>query len=47
MTDLEAIRAGLNRGEFFLEYIPTIDLESGRCVGAEAVHPDGGRGPEP
>jgi sensor c-di-GMP phosphodiesterase-like protein len=37
MTDLEAIRAGLNRGEFFVEYIPTIDLDSGRCVGAEAL----------
>ena len=37
MIDLEAIRAGLNRGEFFLEYIPTIDLDSGRCVGGEAL----------
>ncbi len=37
MTDLEAIRTGLNRGEFFVEYIPTIDLDSGRCVGAEAL----------
>lgn len=37
MTDLEAIRAGLNRGEFYVEYIPTIDLDSGRCVGAEAL----------
>jgi sensor c-di-GMP phosphodiesterase-like protein len=37
MTDLEAIRAGLNRGEFYVEYIPTVDLDSGRCMGAEAL----------
>ncbi len=37
MIDLDAIRAGLNRGEFFVEYIPTIDLDSGRCIGGEAL----------
>jgi sensor c-di-GMP phosphodiesterase-like protein len=37
MIDIDAIRAGLNNGEFFIEYIPTIDLDSGRCVGAEAL----------
>jgi sensor c-di-GMP phosphodiesterase-like protein len=40
MTDgptLEAIAAGLHDGEFFLEYMPTISLADGRCVGAEAL----------
>jgi EAL domain-containing protein (putative c-di-GMP-specific phosphodiesterase class I) len=37
VIDLDAIEDGLNRGEFFLEYIPTISLEDGRCVGAEAL----------
>jgi sensor c-di-GMP phosphodiesterase-like protein len=37
MIDADAIRAGLNGGEFFVEYLPTIDLDSGRCVGAEAL----------
>lgn len=31
------IRDGLNRGEFFLEYLPTVSLEDGHCVGAEAL----------
>jgi sensor c-di-GMP phosphodiesterase-like protein len=31
------IRVGLNRGEFFLEYMPTVSLTNGRCVGAEAL----------
>jgi sensor c-di-GMP phosphodiesterase-like protein len=31
------IREGLNRGEFFLEYLPTILLTDGRCLGAEAL----------
>jgi sensor c-di-GMP phosphodiesterase-like protein len=31
------IRAGLTRGEFFLEYMPTVSLTDGRCVGAEAL----------
>jgi sensor c-di-GMP phosphodiesterase-like protein len=37
MIDLEAIRSGLNRGEFFVEYLPTISLAGGNCVGAEAL----------
>jgi EAL domain-containing protein (putative c-di-GMP-specific phosphodiesterase class I) len=37
MIDLDAISAGLNKGEFFLEYLPTMSLDSGRCVGAEAL----------
>jgi EAL domain-containing protein (putative c-di-GMP-specific phosphodiesterase class I) len=35
--DLAAIRAGLQQGEFFLEYLPTISLSDGRCLGAEAL----------
>ena len=34
---LDAIRAGLNDGEFLLEYMPTVSLTDGRCVGAEAL----------
>ena len=37
MIDLESIRSGLNRGEFFVEYLPTIALNGGNCVGAEAL----------
>lgn len=37
MIDLDAILAGLNAGEFFLEYLPTVALADGRCVGAEAL----------
>ena len=37
MINFEAIRAGLERGEFFLEYLPTISLADGRCTGAEAL----------
>jgi sensor c-di-GMP phosphodiesterase-like protein len=37
MIDLAAIRDGLARGEFFLEYLPTISLTDGRCIGAEAL----------
>lgn len=37
MIDLDAISEGLTRGEFFLEYMPTMSLEDGRCVGAEAL----------
>jgi sensor c-di-GMP phosphodiesterase-like protein len=34
---LDAIREGLSRGEFFLEYLPVVELDGGRCVGAEAL----------
>jgi sensor c-di-GMP phosphodiesterase-like protein len=37
MIDLAAIRDGLDRGEFFLEYMPAISLADDRCVGAEAL----------
>src|SRR6187401_1331632 len=37
MIDQAAIREGLSRDEFFLEYLPTISLTDGRCVGAEAL----------
>jgi sensor c-di-GMP phosphodiesterase-like protein len=32
-----ALRAGLRRDQFFLEYQPMIDLRSGHCVGVEAL----------
>jgi sensor c-di-GMP phosphodiesterase-like protein len=37
MIDLPAIRDGLARGEFFLQYLPAIHLSDNRCVGAEAL----------
>ncbi len=37
MLDLDAIKEGLERNEFFLEYLPTVLLDSGRCVGGEAL----------
>jgi sensor c-di-GMP phosphodiesterase-like protein len=37
MIDLEMIRVGLDRNEFFLEYLPIVSLEPERCVGAEAL----------
>lgn len=37
MTDLESIYAGLKNGEFALEYLPIVSLDSERCVGAEAL----------
>jgi sensor c-di-GMP phosphodiesterase-like protein len=37
MIDLEMIREGLDRNEFFLEYLPIVSLEPERCVGAEAL----------
>jgi len=37
VIDLESIKAGLKNGEFALEYLPIVALESERCVGAEAL----------
>jgi sensor c-di-GMP phosphodiesterase-like protein len=37
MISLDTIRDGLAQGEFFLEYLPTVTLADGRCVGAEAL----------
>src|SRR4051812_23387870 len=37
MITLDSMRTGLTRGEFFLEYLPTVSLDDGRCVGAEAL----------
>jgi sensor c-di-GMP phosphodiesterase-like protein len=35
--ELAEIRAGLAQGEFFLEYMPSVSLIDGRCLGAEAL----------
>ena len=37
MINLDTMRAGLAQGEFFLEYLPTVSLTDGRCIGAEAL----------
>lgn len=37
MAILDNIREGLNRGELFVEYLPTIVLDDARCAGAEAL----------
>jgi sensor c-di-GMP phosphodiesterase-like protein len=37
MIPLDEIRAGLSRGEFILEYLPTLFLTDNRCIGAEAL----------
>jgi len=37
MSDYDAIEEGLRNGEFFLEYMPTVEMESGRCIGGEAL----------
>ena len=37
MINVDTIRDGLAHGEFFLEYLPTVTLADGRCVGAEAL----------
>jgi sensor c-di-GMP phosphodiesterase-like protein len=37
MTILDDIRDGLERGELFVEYLPTMALADARCVGAEAL----------
>ena len=33
----DEIRAGLDRGDLFVEYLPTVTLADGVCVGAEAL----------
>lgn len=37
MKTTEQVRAALGNNEFYLEYMPTMDLGSNRCVGAEAL----------
>lgn len=37
MIDLQSIKDGLDRDELFLEYLPTVSLQDGRCTGAEAL----------
>ena len=37
MITADDIGDGLARGEFFLEYLPTVSLADGRCKGAEAL----------
>jgi sensor c-di-GMP phosphodiesterase-like protein len=37
MIDQAAVRDGIAGGEFFLEYLPTISLTDGQCIGAEAL----------
>ena len=37
MNELEAINTGLERDEFFLEYLPTVALDTECCVGGEAL----------
>jgi len=37
VISLDAIQAGLDQGEFFIEYLPIIELDQTRCVGAEAL----------
>jgi EAL domain-containing protein (putative c-di-GMP-specific phosphodiesterase class I) len=37
MFNLQELQQALDGGEFFLEYLPTITLADGRCVGAETL----------
>ena len=37
MIDLQSLKDGLDRNELFLEYLPTVSLQDGRCIGAEAL----------
>lgn len=37
MFSLDQVLSGYSKGEFFLEYLPTISLVENRCVGAEAL----------
>ena len=34
MIDLDLIRAGLDKDEFFLEYLPIVSIDPERCIGA-------------
>lgn len=36
-TALDAIRDGLNKGQFFVEYLPIVCLSDQSCLGAEAL----------
>lgn len=37
MKTVNQIRSALENSEFHMEYMPTVDLSSGQCVGAEAL----------
>jgi sensor c-di-GMP phosphodiesterase-like protein len=37
MINSDELLDALSRREFFLEYLPTISLSDGRCIGAEAL----------
>jgi EAL domain-containing protein (putative c-di-GMP-specific phosphodiesterase class I) len=37
MTGYDDLEEGIRRREFFLEYLPIVDIETGHCVGAEAL----------
>jgi len=37
MIDPDMIRAGLDKDEFFLEYLPILSIEPEHCIGAEAL----------
>jgi sensor c-di-GMP phosphodiesterase-like protein len=37
MIDTAALRNALVQGEFYLEYLPTIALADGRCIGGEEL----------
>jgi len=37
MINFDNIRTGLAQGDFFLEYLPTVSLSTGKCTGAEAL----------
>src|SRR5262245_7909205 len=37
MITLDDVRAGMERGELFVEYMPIVTLKDQRCVGAEAL----------